>query len=207
VVDELGFSYDPDQARSILANAGYVDVDGDGFVEMPDGSPIALKIIVPFGWTDWMESIRVVANGAQAVGINLEPDFPDYPAYLDAKLNGTFEMMLNNADVATIQDGNYGRYDNQEAFDLVDQLDQVPVEDIDGMREVMSDLQRIYFTDMPLIPLWYNPLWAQYSNAVWSNWPSAEEGANHYLPASWRGYWNLSAIQMLCDLEPTPPEE
>jgi peptide/nickel transport system substrate-binding protein len=227
VVDELGFSFDIDQARTILANAGYVDVDGDGFVEMPDGSPIELKIIVPFGWTDWMESIRIVANGAQAAGINLEPDFPEFPAYLDAKLNGTFEMMLNNdeqlsntpwtyydwifqnpiEDVATVQDGNYGRYDNQEAFDLVDQLDQIPVEDVEGMSEVISQLQTIYFTDMPLIPLWYNPMFAQYNNSVWTNWPSSEEGGNHYLPCTWRGYWNMTSIDMLTALEPVPPAE
>ncbi|MDH4209564.1 MAG: ABC transporter substrate-binding protein, partial [Anaerolineae bacterium] len=38
VVDELGYSYDPNEAKAILAGAGYVDVNGDGFVEAPDGS-------------------------------------------------------------------------------------------------------------------------------------------------------------------------
>ena len=187
---------------------------------------IALKVIVPFGWTDWMESIRVISSSAKAVGINLEPDFPDYAAYADARNSGTFEMMIANdaqisntpwtyydwmfqnpiADIATLQNGNYGRYDNQEAFDLVDQLDQVPVDDIEGMNAIISQLQRISMTDMPLIPLWYNGAWAQYSNAVWSNWPSSETD-NHNLPVTWRGYWNMTAIRMLCDLEPTPPEE
>jgi peptide/nickel transport system substrate-binding protein len=226
MVDQLGFSYDPDEARSILASAGYVDVDGDGFVEAPDGSKIELSVIVPFGWTDWMESIRVIANSAQAVGINLEPEFPDYAAYADARNSGTFEMMIANdaqisntpwtyydwmfqnpvADIATLQNGNYGRYDNQDAFDLVDQLDQVPVDDIEGMNAIISQLQQISMTDMPLIPLWYNGAWAQYSNAVWTNWPSSETD-NHNLPVTWRGYWNMTAIRMLCDLEPTPPAE
>ncbi len=227
VVDELGFSYDPDEARSILAGAGYVDIDGDGFVEAPDGSKIELKVIVPFGWTDWMESIRVVASSAQAVGINLTTDFPDYPAYLSARNDGTFDMMINNdaqisntpwtyynwmfmnpiEDIATLQNGNYGRYDNPEAFDLVDQLDTIPLDDLEGMMEIISQLQRIHLTDMPLIPLWYNGMWSQYSNAVWTNWPSSAEDANHYLPVTWRGYWNMTAILMLCDLEPVPPAE
>lgn len=227
VVDELGFSYDPEQAKAILAEAGYEDVDGDGFVDMPDGSPIALKIIVPFGWTDWMESIRVVSNGAQAVGINLEPDFPDYGGYLDARLNGTFEMAIDNQpqmsntpwtyydwvfqnpleDIATMQNGNYGRYDNPEAFDLVNQLDKTPVDDVEGMKAIASELQRIQLTDMPLVPLWYNGLWAQYSSAVWTNWPSSAEDANHYLPATWRGYWNMTAIRMLTELEPAAQAE
>jgi peptide/nickel transport system substrate-binding protein len=105
------------------------------------------------------------------------------------------------ADIATLQNGNYGRYDNSKAFDLVDQLDQTPIEDLDGMRAIMSELQSIQLTDMPLIPMWYNGLWAQYSNAVWTNWPSAE-GDNHYLPATWRGYWNMTGILMLSEIQP-----
>jgi peptide/nickel transport system substrate-binding protein len=66
----------------------------------------------------------------------------------------------------------------------------------------MSQLQRIHLEDMPLIPLWYNGMWSQVNNAVWTNWPSAAEGAPHWLPSSWRGYWNMTAIRMLADLEP-----
>jgi peptide/nickel transport system substrate-binding protein len=104
-------------------------------------------------------------------------------------------------DIATLQNGNYGRYDNQEAFDLVAKLDQTKIDDLEGMKTIMSDLQKIQLTDMPLIPLWYNGLWSQYSNAVWTNWPAAADGSNHFLPATWRGYWNMTGILMLCDLK------
>jgi peptide/nickel transport system substrate-binding protein len=221
VVSELGFSYNPDEARAILAAAGYVDTNGDGFVEAPDGSAIEVLINNPDGWTDWMEANRIIVNGLQAVGVKAQSNFPDYGGYIDQRNSGTFDMMIANdeqisntpwtyydwmfknplADIATIQDGNYGRYDNQEAFDLVDQLDQTPIEDLDGMRGVISQLQRIQLNDMPVIPMWYNGLWAQYSNAVWTNWPAAE-GGNHYLPATWRGYWNLTGILMLSELQP-----
>lgn len=226
VVDELGFTYDPDKAKEILAAAGYKDVDGDGFVEAPDGTAIALKVNNPNGWTDWMEANKIIVNGLKAVGINAESNFPDYGGYLDQRNQGTFDMMIANdaqmsntpwtyynwmfqhpvADVATLQNGNYGRYDNPEAFDLVDQLDQVKVDDTAGMKAVMSELQKIQLTDMPLIPMWYNGAWAQYSNAVWTNWPTSAETSNHYLPVTWRGYWNMTAIKMLCDLKPAPAQ-
>lgn len=226
VVDELGFSYDPDKSKQLLADAGYKDTDGDGFVEAPDGSPIALKVNNPNGWTDWMESNRVIVNGLQAVGINAESNFPDFPEYVSQRNEGTFDMMIANdaqiantpwryylwmgrnpiEDIATIQDGNYGRYDNQEVFDLTDQLDQTPVDDVEGMQTIISQLQRIYLTDMPLIPLWYNGMWAQMNSTVWTNWPSSEEGAPHWTPSTWRGYWNMTAIRMLTDLEPVPQE-
>lgn len=226
VVNRLGFSYDPNMAKKILADAGYRDVNGDGFVEDKDGNAFSLKINNPNGWTDWMESNRVIVRGLQAAGINAETNFPDFPVYLDERNQGTFDMMIVNdaqisntpwtyynwilqnpiADIATIQNGNYGRYDNQAAFDLMNQLDQVPADDTAGMKAVISDLQEILLTDMPLIPLWYNGMWAQYSNAHWTNWPSGEEGANHYLPVTWNGYWNMTAILMLSELEPVPAQ-
>jgi len=226
VVEDLGFSYDPEMARSILAEAGYKDINGDGFVETPDGAPIELSVIVPNGWTDWMEANNVIASGAQAAGINLQTKLPDYGGYLDARLSGNFDMAIDNqpqmsntvwtyydwvfqnpiADIQSMQNGNYGRYDNQEAFDLVTQLDKTPVEDTEGMRAIASQLQRIMLTDMPVIPLWYNGLWSQVNSTYWTNWPSAAEDANHYLPTTWRGYWNMTGILMLTELEPAPAE-
>jgi peptide/nickel transport system substrate-binding protein len=224
VVDELGFTYDPDQARTILADAGYADVDGDGFVEAPDGSEIELSLIVPNGWTDWMESIKVIASSAKAVGIHVTPEFPDYNALVDARNSGDYDMVINNDRQISntpwsyydyifrlpIQESqtttNFGRYENQEAWDLVQQLDRTPVDDLEGMKEIISELQRIQLTDMPLIPLWYNGMWAQANTSVWTNWPSAAEGANHYLPSTWRGYWQMDAILMLAELEPAPTD-
>jgi len=101
VVDELGFSYDPEQAKKILADAGYKDVDSDGFLEAPDGSKIELKINNPNGWTDWMESNKVIANGLQAVGIKTESNFPDYPEYISQRNDATYDMMIaNDAQIA-----------------------------------------------------------------------------------------------------------
>jgi peptide/nickel transport system substrate-binding protein len=222
VVDELGFSYDPEKAKKLLSDAGYKDVDGDGFIENLDGSKIELKVNNPNGWTDWMESNRVIVNGLQAAGINAQSNFPDYPEYISQRNEATYDMMIANdaqiantpwryylwmarhpiEDIGTMQDGNYGRYDNQEAFDLVDQLDTVPADDIEGMQAIISQLQTIYLTDMPLIPLWYNGAWSQVSNAYWTNWPATAADAPHWFPVSWRGYWNMTAIRMLTDLEP-----
>ena len=158
VVDELGFSYDPDQARQILADAGYADTDGDGFVETPSGDPISLTLIVPAGWTDWMEAIRVVSEGAQAAGINVTTDFPDFPALLEARNSGNFDMVINNDRQGgstpwlyydyvfslpiqeTQVSSNFGRYENQEAADLVDQFDHTPKDDTaEAMQALVGD--------------------------------------------------------------------
>ncbi|MCL4562452.1 MAG: ABC transporter substrate-binding protein [Chloroflexi bacterium] len=222
MVAKYGWSYDPAKAKQILADAGYKDVNNDKFVENKDGSPIALEVTCPSGWTDWMASIQIISKNAQAVGINMTPAYPDYGPWRDAQLKGTFQLSIQNesqmsstpwsyykwvfqnpiANIATAQYGNYGRYDNPKAFDLVNQLNQVKVGDDAAIKAITSQLQEITLTEYPTIPLWYNGLWSQVSNAVWTNWPSSADSANHYLPASWRGYWNMTGIEMLLDLKP-----
>ncbi|MDK2980419.1 MAG: peptide/nickel transport system substrate-binding protein [Chloroflexota bacterium] len=226
VVDELGFSYDPEESKAILAAAGYKDVNGDGFVEAPDGSAIALEIGCPNGWSDWMVAIQIISQNLKDVGINVEPVYPDYSALIAGLYSGDFDMVINNdaqmsntvwsyyhflfyhpiKEQMISGTGNYGRYENQEAFDLVDQLDATPITDIEGMKAIISQLQRIQLTDMPIIPLWYNGVWAQTLNTYWTNWPSAAEGAPKYVPATWNGYWNMGAVLMLTELEPVTAE-
>ncbi|MCL2002802.1 MAG: ABC transporter substrate-binding protein [Oscillospiraceae bacterium] len=40
--DIPGFYYDPDKAKQLLDEAGYIDVDGDGFREDPDGEQLTI---------------------------------------------------------------------------------------------------------------------------------------------------------------------
>jgi peptide/nickel transport system substrate-binding protein len=219
IVDELGFGFDVNRAKDLLAGAGYRDTDGDGLVEGKDGSKIELTLIVPSGWTDWMESARVIAEGAKAAGVNIRTEFPDFDSLVDKRSTGGFDLLINNERQVDntperyydyifrvpVQEQqttvNFGRYENQQAWDLVQQLDGTKVEDIEGMKRIISELQRIQLTDMPIIPLWYNGMWAQASNQVWTNWPSASGDSPDYVPTTWRGYFQRGAIKMLTELE------
>ncbi len=225
VIKKLGISYDPAKAKQILAQAGYTK-GSDGFVKAPDGSAIALKIIVPNGWSDWMTAIQIISKNAQDVGINLQPDYPDFNGYLDARLKGTFDLAIDNqqqigntpwayyhfifydklADIPTTQGGNYGRYKNQAAFDLVTQLDKVKVDDLKGMQDIISQLQTIQLTDLPMIPLWYNGAWAQFNSTYWTGWPGSGADQSHNFPVTWNGYWNMTSILMLTQLKAVPPK-
>ena len=219
VVASLGWTYNPAEAAAILAGAGYVDVNGDGYVEAPDGSAIALEVTCPSGWTDWMAAIAVISDSCKAAGINVEDVTPDYGAWNTQLQTGTFNMTLNNwAQMSNtpwtlynllfnhpiqpqMQSGNFGRYDNQEIFDLVDALAAIQTTDVAGMKAACADIQTIMLTEVPMIPLWYNGLWAQYSDAVWTNWPVDGANTPSRLPATWSGYWQLGGLMMLCELE------
>ncbi|TDV44776.1 ABC transporter substrate-binding protein [Actinophytocola oryzae] len=223
-VDELGPTFDTGQAKTLLSQAGYRDTNGDGFVENKDGSPVTLKLATPSGWTDWNEAARVIADSAKAAGIQITSETPAAEVVQDQRESGQFDLILNNdrqmdntpwryyeyvfglpvlEKQTTI---NYGRYENQQAWDLVTQLDATKVDDLAGMNAVTKQLQQIQLTDEPVIPLWYNGLWSQYSNSVWTNWPSDAEGAQ-VLPTMWHGYLQRGAIKMLAELKPAPQEK
>ncbi len=222
VISRLGFSFDTAKAKGMLAAAGYKDVDGDGFVEAKDGSKIELQVTCPQGWSDWMAAIDIIASSAQAAGINLKAAYPDYGAWNTELQSGTFNMTLNNwASLSNtpwtlynllfrhpiqeqMQSGNFGRYDNQTMFDLVDALAKVKATDVAGMKDACSKIQEIMLTDVPMIPLWYNGMWAQFSNSSWTNWPT-DGGTNPGLPTTWSGYWQLGGLKTLINLKPVPP--
>ena len=218
--DALGFSYDPQKAERLLAAAGYKK-GGDGFVTNKDGSAIKLTIMVPSGWSDWEAARDVIVASLKKVGINAEAKITDYNGLVNDRNNGNFDLVLNNEVQlsnspwtyydymfrqplmsAEGKNRNFGGYENADAWALVQELDKTPVDDVAKAKEITSKLQKISLTDMPVIPLWYNGLWSQVSNVVWTNWPSDE--GEQVLPATWNGYWQMGAIKMLTNLEPVP---
>ncbi|MGW0060226.1 ABC transporter substrate-binding protein [Streptosporangium sandarakinum] len=219
-VSSAGFSFDSGKAKKLLADAGYKDRDGDGLVENKDGSKIKLTLIVPSGWTDWMEAARVIASGAKAAGIDVTPDFPDFNALVEKRNKGDFDLVLNNErqlsntpwtyyeyvfqlPVRKLQTTvNFGRYENERAWKLVQELDQVKTDDVAGMKAKIAELQKFQLEELPVIPLWYNGLWAQSSTSVWKNWPSSAPNAPKYAPAMWRNWMELGGFEMLTQLQP-----
>jgi len=223
VVDSLGPKYDVSKAKSILAAAGY-KAGGDGFVTNKDGSPIKLTISVPTGWSDWEAARDIIITSLKAAGINVESKALDYNGLVAARNSGDFDLVINNEVQlgntpwnyydyifhmplmqGAAKNRNYGGYENPDAWALVQQLDKTPVTDIAAMQAITSKLQKIQLTDMPVIPMWYNGLWSQVSNNVWTNWPSSDAAGNHYLPTTWNGYWQMGAVLMLTQLKLVPP--
>ena len=68
------FSYDKAKAEDILEEAGYVDTDGDGYRENPDGSPLALRYLqaADHGSADSAILAAAVQSDLKAVGIRVE---------------------------------------------------------------------------------------------------------------------------------------
>ncbi len=71
--------YDPEKAKKMLDELGLKDVNGDGFREFPDGSPLKIPLDYPGGSTgnsggDFLRRDEMLAKDWQAVGINSSPN-------------------------------------------------------------------------------------------------------------------------------------
>lgn len=73
ISDDLKFTYDPARANQILDDAGYLDTDGDGVREMPDGTnPLHFRHIVNTN-TDLGQALGELFLGwMAAIGIEVE---------------------------------------------------------------------------------------------------------------------------------------
>ena len=216
----LGFTYSTARAKQLLAQAGYRDTNGDGFVENKDGSRIDLRIIVPNGWSDWMTAIQMIADSAKDAGIRITPAYPDFNALVEERNTGKFELVINNevqlgnspysyyeylfrlplADTQTTR--NFQRYENQRAWNLTVQLNRTKSTDVARAKAIHKQLQQIMLTDLPVIPLWYNGMWAQYNTRYWTNFARANGSGLQNTPSSWNGYINMTGIDALAKLRP-----
>lgn len=89
---QLWAQYDPDLARQLLADAGFVDTNGDGFVESPDGDSI--NIIIDVGQHDLYTGIveLIVTDYLPAVGIEATMNVGDQTAVRDNFDSGDFQV-------------------------------------------------------------------------------------------------------------------
>ena len=157
LVDEN--SYNPDSAKQLLAEAGYKDNDGDGFVEMPDGSPLDLKFVI---YTS-REELNVYAQAAQSslkdIGIKVTLDTVSYETLLDMRDSGDFDLLIWNVLVANTGDpekylrenwystssSNQTGYKNEQVDALLDQLSKEF--DESARRSLIIQIQQLIMDD------------------------------------------------------------
>jgi peptide/nickel transport system substrate-binding protein len=92
IPEEDQLRYDPDLANQILDDAGYVDTDGDGIREMPDGTnPIMLRHAINTDG-DLAQSIAELFQGWMAdIGIGVEFDSYDADALFETIIAGDYD--------------------------------------------------------------------------------------------------------------------
>jgi len=73
-----GKSYDPAKAKALLDMFGYIDRDGDGWRDMPDGSPLVFTYAATPAQLD-RQFVQLWKKDMDAIGIRLEAKFAKWP--------------------------------------------------------------------------------------------------------------------------------
>ena len=183
---DIYMQYDPKKAKQILAKAGFKDTNGDGFIETPSGRPIAFKMIVPSGWTDWIDTTQIAIEGMRAVGVNVEMATPSFGTYNSDIKAQKYDMALmawyNGETPLTMYDDFHtdamysGRSKSSGWTDpRVDALvDKFTTVSGDEQKKVMHELQAIFAENLPFIAIFNNPSFYEYNTKRFTGWFSKD---------------------------------
>jgi peptide/nickel transport system substrate-binding protein len=181
-------AYDVDKANKVLDDAGYKK-GADNFRTTPGGQPIAFTIIIPNGWTDWIDDAQIAAEGLRAAGLNVSVATPEYEQWQKQLLDGSFDVALNSrADGSTPFRGYYqsmstafagrittapSRYSNPKLDALFDAYRKATTDE--EHKKLFGDIQVIVADDMPMVPVFNGPTWYQYSTKRFTGWVTDKE--------------------------------
>ncbi len=198
---------DIEGAKALLDEAGIVDTDGDGWREY-NGEKLSYIATCPNGWSDWQAAIEVVAAAGKEIGIDITSNFPEWSVYQtvvtksDAPLPEGYDIFMMWSDgagptepwgrirnllsseyvgMAINWNGNWGQYSNPEVDALIQ---AIPGEtDPDKLKEMYTELVRIYLTDVPSFTLMYRPdQFHAVNETVWTNFPHQDDGTDPPVP-------------------------
>ncbi|PSU35762.1 ABC transporter substrate-binding protein [Photobacterium lutimaris] len=188
--------YNPEKAKQLLDSAGYKDLNGDGFRDMPDGKTIEFDIEVVNGWTDWIQVVQMVTEYYEEIGIKANVKTVDWAVYDKSLKDSEYKMSINWSMVATNPILAYQEYfstsrigktwhaghgvNSPEIDSLIDSFGKT--NEPKQQKEILDELQEFTAENLPFIPLFSNPTWFQYNSSKIAGWPSKE---NPYVQPVW----------------------
>ena len=166
-----GFTYDPEKAKEILDNAGYKDVDGDGYREDKDGNPMVFNFASMSGGETAEPIAQWYIQNWKEVGLNVQ--------LLDGRLheiNSFYDLVeFDDPDVDLYQAAwgtgfdpnpyglwhsksawNYPRFVNEENDRLLEEgSSEKALFDPEFRKDIYNQWQELMVENPPVIPTLY----------------------------------------------------
>lgn len=153
------FPYDPELARRTLAEEGFIDRDGDGWLDR-GGKRLEFDLITNYGNQIRIDTQIMVQEMLRKIGVKVNPIALEWTVMLDRVKSGDYDAMVNawrvgtKADLSPIwscearRDG-YNRiaYCNE----TVDSLNSLAISmlDFDEARQLFYEVQELIYEDQP----------------------------------------------------------
>jgi peptide/nickel transport system substrate-binding protein len=172
-------SWDIDGANQLLDDAGYVDSDGDGVREMPQGSldpgrPLDFRYYVRTADQTTIDAAPFVSEWLQQIGIKTEVTAVNSSKLGDIINAGDYELFswdwIPDPDPSSLlgyftcdqrpPDGTtYGNDDSYYCNPEYDKLyqEQLGQTDADARWDIVHQMQKMFYEDSPYAVMWYQP--------------------------------------------------
>ncbi len=218
-LEALGWEYNPAETARILEEEAGATKGSDGIYVLPDGTRLGpYTVSCPFGWTDWMTALEIVAQSATEAGIEVVTEFPDRPVHVAGIRSGDFQLSMESIAASTaatpwqryrdlLDDRgvperggtafwNFARFASPDGVhELLDRA--AATTDEEEKAEIFSELDQVYMENIPAIGLMYRPLeFYEFNTTYWSGFPTAENPTSGPLHRD-------DGIRIFAVLEPT----
>lgn len=165
------YDYNPEKAEELLEAAGYVDTNGDGWREDPDGNEFVIKFGHYAGSAAFEGRTQAIMQNWKDVGLNTElagGQLIEFNTYNEMKENDDLELEVFFGSWSTGTDPdpsglwhstaeyNHGRWVNEESDALLEDGLSEASFDKDYRTQVYIDWQKLYNEELPGLPLWEN---------------------------------------------------
>ncbi|MGH2535714.1 MAG: ABC transporter substrate-binding protein [Thermomicrobiales bacterium] len=191
------YNYDPEQAMALLAEAGWVDEDGDGVLEL-DGNKLEFEIMYGSGSATSDQIIAYVQEAWGAVGAAVTPNPVDFDTVLVPALVENFDYAVCflgfNWDATGDQTAMFATNNYKQGFNAMkysnpdyDELAARASREIDpeARRQLLIEASNIVNEDLPVGILWFRKDRTGYNVRVHNYAPNAQAGFLWPLPFLW----------------------
>ena len=160
--DELTdpYEYDPEAAAELLDEAGYEDIDGDGYREDPDGNALELIYVYYQGRPEQQLLVEATQSALAEIGILVTIEVNDTQTVIDRLQSGDYDLLCMSINVLNCADpenhlvsyfsssGTYGEamgWDNTEFEAILSELETTA--DSDTRAELVKEAEQILLDD------------------------------------------------------------
>jgi len=198
----------PEKAKQILDEAGYVDNNGDGVREDTNGMPLEFRLIAIETTSVDVRAAQLFRDSAETVGIKLNlqtldentlgelvynVDNPDWDIFVWGWDSSTIDpnYMLGVPLCSQIGGNNDVFYCNEEYDALYEQ--QAATLDVAARKEIVDRMQSMFYEDAAYLVMWYQDKLQAYRTDTWSGWTEIPGGLIYNL--TWENYFNITPLQ------------
>jgi peptide/nickel transport system substrate-binding protein len=168
------------KAKSILSSAGIK-------------TPVSITVKMVAGYTDYLSVLQIMQQELKPAGINLTIDQEAYTKFISDQDNGNFEFLIDSFGYtpdpwsyyySTLDSqitkpigqadtvGDFGRYKNPTVDSMLSKI--AGTTDASVQKPAFYQIEHIFMTDMPLIPLWESQDEIEFNGHHVSNIPTVQ---------------------------------